>query len=179
MWEEYAQDYTGFCIGYDFSKGIKGELIHSRGCISALKSILPIFYTDQRPKFDSYNFQLSCYKDDFYDDGEKEEFWDYHTSLQLTLQDLVKKHEYSAEQEWRIILNGEKPGLISFPFASAIYLGQNISSDNKDKLMKIAQKNNLSVYQQKVGNEDFVYECIRSVTSQDTLWENNLYYRKI
>lgn len=158
MWEEYADNYTGFCIGYDFSQSITTDLLDDMNAVYALTGLLPVFYKNRRPKFDSYKFQLLEYKDTFYE--VEDEYWSPSVEKKLYLQMLIKDTRYSNEQEWRIVIGGEESGLIWFPFATAIYMGKNISEENKAKLMEIATENNLTVYQQRIGVDKFQYDVV-------------------
>ena len=99
----------------------------------------------------------------------------------LTVQDLTKNSKYSNEQEWRIILFGEKSGPNWFPFSTEIYMGKDISEDNKSKLLEIAEKNNLSVYQQKVELNGFEYELIKKAKPPQVNRSATIYFcrRKI
>ena len=159
MWEEYADSYRGFCVGYDFSQGIRIDVLANENSVLALKGLLPVFYTNRRPKFDSYKFQIKQYEATFYE--TEDEYWSPTIATILQMQMLVKHPRYSNEQEWRIIVGGEEAGPIWFPFATAIYMGKDISKENKEKLIKIATKNNFSVYQQKVGVEKFQYDVVQ------------------
>lgn len=167
MWEEYANQYKGFCIRYDFSQGIRIDLLDNESSVSAIEKLLPVFYTNRRPKFDSYQFQLEQYKDTFYE--VEDEYWSLDIAIKLDLQMLVKNPRYLNEQEWRIVIRGEESGLVWFPFATAIYMGKDISKENKDILIKIATKNNFSVYQQRVGTEKFQYDVVQLANSRETI----------
>lgn len=173
MWEEYADHYKGFCIGYDFSKGIRVDLLDNASTVFALKGLLPVFYTEQRLKFDSYKFQLIQYKDTFYE--IEDEYWSTALASKLYMQMLLKSPSYSNEQEWRIVVGGEEPGLIWFPFATTIYMGKDISKENKEKLMEIAIKNNFNVYQQKVGVEKFQYEIVQFAKPKDIIYSGTYF----
>lgn len=159
MWEEYADNYKGFCIAYDFTQDIRADLLDDLSLVCAVKGLLPVFYKKRKPKFNSYKFQLSQYKDTFYE--SKDEYWSPTIQLQLYLQMLVKNPKYFNEQEWRVVICGEEAGLVRFPFAAAIYIGKDISEKNKEKLIEIATKNNLNVYQQRVGVEKFQYDIVQ------------------
>lgn len=173
MWEEYADGYKGYCICFDFSKGIRKDLLNSSGHVAALKAIFPIFYRKKRPKFDSFKFLIKQYQQDFYE--EEGEFWEPATSEILSLQMLFKHPMYSNEKEWRILVGGEVPGLFWFPFFSSLYLGKDISNENKERLLEIAKKLNLSVYQQKVNVDGFTYELIQDKKVEEVLWEWGIY----
>ena len=159
MWEEYADNYSGYCIEFDFSRGIRADLLEDAGKVAALKSILPVFYMDKKPNFDSYKYQLRQYQDTFYEN--KDDYWEPELSAELKLYSLMKNSHYASEQEWRVTVYGESSGPLRFPFASAIYLGKDISQENKTRLLEIAEKINASVYQQIVMPNGFTYECVK------------------
>lgn len=174
MWEEYADNYTGFCIGFDFSHGIDSRILDSQNCVAVLKGILPVFYTEKRPKFDSYRFQMMHYENVIYERND-----DYTRPSEMAkfiVQDLIKHPRYSNEQEWRVMLGGEASGLTWFPFFTSIYLGKDISNENKDTLLKIAEKINVSVYQQKIGIDGFEYELIKQAIPPKVDWEGKVCY---
>ena len=172
MWEEYAGNYTGFCIGFDFSQGVRADLLDSPGHVAVLQSILPVFYTNKRPKFDSYKFQLRQYENEFYED--KNEYWEPELSANLTLHTLFKNPTYSNEQEWRIIVGGEEEDFLPFPFFASLYLGKDISEENKKRLLEIAKKINVTVYQQQLGVDGFTYYVIQEKEPPKILWNGEV-----
>ncbi len=165
MWEEYADKYSGYCIEFDFSRGIRADLLEDAGEVAALKSILPVFYMDKKPKFDSYKYQLRQFQDAFYEN--KDDYWEPKLAAELKLYSLMKNFHYASEQEWRVVVYGESSGTLWFPFVSAIYFGKDISQENKTRLLEIAEKINASVYQQIVMPNGFTYECVKSSKPRD------------
>ena len=172
MWEEYADNYKGFCIGYDFSKGVRSDFLKHPSCVAAVQSISPVFYMEKRPHFDSYEYQLKQYKETFYE--RKKDYWDSDLASELLMQNLIKSKYYENEQEWRIIVGGDGSGLLWFPFFSAIYLGKDIEIENKKRLLKIAKKININVYQQEIGTDGFVYRIIQKATPKETIWSGTV-----
>ena len=173
MWEEYADNYSGYCIEFDFSRGIRADLLEDAGEVAALKSILPVFYMDKKPNFDSYKYQLRQYQDTFYEN--KDDYWEPELSAELKLYSLMKNSHYASEQEWRVTVYGESSGPLWFPFVSAIYLGKDISQENKTRLLEIAGKINASVYQQIVMPNGFTYECVKSLKPRDIKWSGTIH----
>ena len=165
MWEEYSDNYSGYCIEFDFSKGIRADLLDDPGVIAVLKSILPVFYMHKKPSFDSYKYLLRQYQDTFYE--KKDEYWEPELAAELTLYSLMKDAHYSSEQEWRVAVYGEDSGPLWFPFISSIYLGKDISIENRNRLLEIAEKINASVYRQIVMPSGFTYECIKQAKSYE------------
>ena len=179
MWEEYAENYSGFCVKYDFSKMIIYNWINNKENATVAKSIFPVFYRDKKPKYNIYSKLMQEYKDVLHE--YKGEYISPMDMAKLTVQDLTKNSKYSNEQEWRIILFGEKSGPNWFPFSTEIYMGKDISEDNKSKLLGIAEKNNLSVYQQKVELNGFEYELIKKAKPPQVNRSATIYFcrRKI
>ena len=167
MWEEYSDNYTGFCIGYDFSQGINRNLIQERDCLLALQSLFPVFYSKCRHQVDAYDYLLQEYQEVFYED--QHDYWGVDYGSKSFMENLFKSKYYESEQEWRVVLVGDEPGLIYFPFITSIYLGKDIKPEHKQRLLTIAKSINISVYQQTAGIYGYTYTCIQSVESSKLL----------
>lgn len=64
----------------------------------------------------------------------------------------TKDPSYHFQKEWRITFTEEMGGnKQSFPFAKAIILGEKISIVDKEKLVEVARKKNLRVFQRKLN----------------------------
>lgn len=149
MWENYANNYSGFCVGYKFEGVYMHHMANSmlRACMMQL---LPMIYTDNNNVHSGYAFAMEQ-NEMMYNRaiGKKERFdsfWYYYMMLSM----LNKNKSYDWEKEWRIVLFNLKSNIIYFPFATRIYLGKDINKENKEKLIKIARKKNLAVYQQRL-----------------------------
>ena len=64
----------------------------------------------------------------------------------------TKDPSYQFQKEWRITFTEDMGGnKQSFPFAKALILGEKISDADKVKLVEIARKKNLRVFQRKLN----------------------------
>ena len=134
LWDKYTNEDEGFCIEYDIS-GIDKEIIQ----------ILPILYTpledikmDRLIKVAIMNYQKKAIKSDMHE-----------LSLKVFSHLLTKNPNYNTESEWRLIINKnvQKTNEYDFPFISAIYLGLNIKEHNKKRIVNIANKKGIKIYQ--------------------------------
>ena len=116
------------------------SLFENISSVNALKGLMPVFYTASRLKFNSYKFQKLQYNQVLLE--KKGGIWNLNLVTNLYVQMLIKNLKYSSEQEWRIVVTGEEPGLVWFPFTKAIYMGKDISDENKTKLLEIAKNKN-------------------------------------
>lgn len=163
MWENYADNYSGFCIEYSFESvgvnHIKNNLL--RTCLSQL---VPMIYTDKTHFINGYDFMIEqnrmMYQEGCGEQREKFDLFYYYTIFTLLL---TKKKDYEWEREWRIVLHNLDKQVVYFPFATGIYLGKKIKEKHKSRLLKIAEKLNLNVYQQemKAGESKYTYTLLR------------------
>ena len=151
MWEHYTDNYSGYCIEYDFSSW---ETIPAKELFRLL-NILPVTYSEKRAPFDLEPFfplatkQLLLGKSP----TEAERL---PIEIKIMKHFMIKQADYSYEKEWRLLLLDHKDPIMPFPFVSAIYLGRNISQDNESSLCKIASQLEVPVFKQKMsyfGNE--------------------------
>lgn len=74
-----------------------------------------------------------------------------------------KSLEWDYEDEWRLIVIDEKNSEYLMPKPKAIYLGSKISDENKDKILKIVEHQNIPIYQMVLDRKRFkiypVREC--------------------
>ena len=158
MWEHYADNYSGYCIEYDFS--IWENLPFDD--IKNLIYIFPVSYLEEKPPFDvEPYFQLAVKS--FYGEEMPTELL---LSIEIELnKQLLRKHlDYDFEKEWRFTIKHTCGQTLLFPFVSAIYLGKDITKENETRLFEIAAKLNVKVYKQKMsffGNELRFEEIMR------------------
>ncbi|HHX67654.1 MAG TPA: DUF2971 domain-containing protein [Gallicola sp.] len=149
LWDTYTNDDEGFCIEYDIA-GIDKEIIQ----------MLPILYTpiedikmDQLIKIAIMNHQSKVNKTDLHE-----------LSLKVFSHLLTKNPDYNTESEWRLIVNKSKheSNEYYFPFISAIYLGSNMKEHNKKRMINIATKKGISVYQRERSklNTEYIFTKI-------------------
>lgn len=152
MWENYSDNYSGFCIEYDFSD-IDNMPIK---VIKNLISLMPINYIKQRPEFSIVPFAESVMNKMI---GEEVDDSKIHIEVYKHL--LMKKSDYSFEQEWRLAIENKHNNLQYFPFVSGIYMGKNISESNKNELKRIADKLEVPIYKQRINFSGNDYEYIK------------------
>ena len=159
MWENYAGKYSGYCIEFDFSNGLRTDYLRNSSIFQALLLLLPVIYTEDRPPFNTARFLRMQYEDEF--ETTKNAFDQMDEVLESCSfyeQMIIKHPSYAYEKEWRIVFSDYTPQLLKFPFMSAIYLGKDIGDNEKSKLIEIAKKINISVYQQKAGTYKYEYQ---------------------
>lgn len=152
MWEDYADKYSGFVIEYDLTKAC-----NYAECMELISKMFPVTYYKRMPKVPLLPFiEKSFYKELY---GKDISVYDAESKLFKQL--LVKKYDYSSEEEWRIISSENR---ISFPLISAIYAGYLISDDDLSVLKSICVEKQINLYKQcfsLVGNMKFdqIYKC--------------------
>lgn len=140
MWENYADNYTGFCIEYDFNRLDNKKFAD----IKNLVYLLPISYVKEKPIFSLIPF-LEIAMGEFF--GKNSEMPN-EMLVEINKQLLRKDFLYSYEKEWRFSIKNEQNHLQSFPFASAIYMGKDITTVNEKHLKVIAKKLGVPLYKQ-------------------------------
>lgn len=136
MWEDYGDVYSGFVVEYNLNK-----VYENTECLKTIYNMFPVTYYKRMPKVPLLPFiQKSFYKklynkDISIKDDEKK----------LFKQLIIKKHDYSNEEEWRIISSEQK---IDFPIISAVYAGCKISDDNLNRLKTICKTKGILLYKQ-------------------------------
>lgn len=136
MWEEYADKYAGFVIEYDLS------MVEEQSSIaSVLARTFPVTYYKRFPKVPMLPFiERSFYKDLYSRDMDI-----FEAAKKLYKQLLIKKEEYCAEEEWRILSAIQK---IEFPIISAVYMGHKIATEHEMRLIEICARKNIPLYKQ-------------------------------
>ena len=139
MWAHYADNHAGVCIGYglsDFELGSE-ETCH------------PVLYVQNSDFTEEINN---------IDNDER-------NKLKVLEEPFLKKsYDWSYEKEWRILINKiqlktlksgfsqdfiDKRGnlcFIKFPKPSCVFLGLNISDDDKQKVIKLCEERRITVY---------------------------------
>ena len=136
MWEDYANQYSGFAVEYDLSK-----YDNSEDMTQTIARLFPVKYYKRFPKVS----WLPFIEEEFYRVFYKKETNIDDNKRCLYNQLFVKKIEYKGEEEWRIVANKNK---ISFPIISAIYMGYKISANDEAQLTILCKKQNLSLHKQ-------------------------------
>ncbi|WP_304093255.1 DUF2971 domain-containing protein [Methanobrevibacter ruminantium] len=154
MWSHYADSNQGICIKYNIKDY---EYFIIRACY-------PIKYEN------GY-----CYT---------EELSDIKENMFKLMYDpyLRKETEWSHEKEWRILFNYQillrsaiKIGedyFLKLPKPSAIFLGKRISSENKQKIIDICKKREISLYQMEKDNQEAKLHDSEILKYSEEYWED-------
>ena len=137
MWEEYAQMYTGFVVEYDLARTKKHAEV-----AQVLFQTFPVSYHKRMPKVPLLPFLELWFQKHYY----KQNVDIYDSMLKLYQQMLVKKYDYRAEEEWRILTGQSK---ISLPIISAVYMGYRIAEKDEQRLREICTRKNICLYKQR------------------------------
>lgn len=142
LWENYAKNYTGFCIEYSF----QGFFNQNFQDYKNLVYMFPMTYRKKKPYFNMVPLMDGSVRQFIY----KDDAWQRNPELDadLNLQLLYKNSDYDYEREWRFSIDADNENKQRFPFVSAIYAGKDIASRNLARLTKIADKLGVPVYRQ-------------------------------
>lgn len=144
MWAHYANNHQGFCVAYDMKNPSNTML---SGCT------FPIQYTDERLDITSfikkYTTMVASKVDKQTALGIKKVLIN-DLSLVYVEQYLsnIKHLSWSYEKEFRCTMGANAKGM---PFVDAnpkaIYIGMNCSENNRQKLIEVAKKLSIPIYQ--------------------------------
>lgn len=158
MWAHYADKSKGFCVEYKFPEKYIDECF-ARSAIS----LMPVVYSDENI-YKNYNLikLLKCCCN-----SRKNKNKNLNSLLYKNL--LYKGKCWEYEGEWRIIHNTygcekTRKRKIKMPEPKAIYLGYNITPENKEKLINaVIDKNaiidKIVVSEEKSKEKIDIYEC--------------------
>lgn len=132
MWAHYADKHTGFCLEYD---------VYTQP-MEIISYLFPVIYSDEI---------VDVTKELF----EGTEGWGIKPTI-------FKSNDWSYEREWRFIratpLTDLKGVNIKFFPIKGIYLGTDISPENKTALCDIAKSKNIPVHKMRLSNSRFAFE---------------------
>lgn len=145
LWENYAKNYTGFCIEYSFRDFHKHDFQDYKNLVY----MFPMTYCKKKPYFNMVPLMDGSFRQFIY----KDDSWtrDPELDADLNMQLLYKNSDYDYEREWRFSINADSTHKQKFPFVSAIYVGKDIKQRNLARLMKIATKLGVPIYKQEIN----------------------------
>ena len=140
MWENYADNYSGFVIQYSFDK--------NNDCFELLKYLFEVEYIS-----DILPVDLS----EYITVGIERVFYDKNINNASHLLPLVKRlffksYDYMLEEEWRLFTGKLESNKAHFPFVSAVYAGYKITDDKLKRLEEICKKKNIPLYKQELDS---------------------------
>lgn len=150
MWAHYANNHEGLCIEYNIFNLDDGFLE---------ECCFPMLYVEKSDFTDDLNY--------FHDSNRNK--------LKILEEPFLKKSiDWKYEKEWRILFNKIKlkmssevidcshlikksDGLyfIKFPKPTSVYLGLNISEENKNKIKNICLKRNIAIFKMIKDNSSY------------------------
>ena len=151
MWENYAGNYSGFCVEYDFSKAPSEGYIKYTWDVLHL---LPITYFGKRPVFDPTALlremvQAELKQSDIsFGDDFLEQYFRAITA---------KGYDYRAENEWRMIVSDSYAGEYSFPYISKIIVGKDMSKENELTMHEVATELSVPMLKQALSENENTY----------------------
>ena len=128
MWERYAGNGTGYCVEYDVS-----DYAYNVG-------IFPVIYDDQRENNIVMQIVGNCIGQLITDFSHREIDADKTQFIRLFL---TKNTEWEYQKEWRLL--GGAGVKMPAPTIKRVYLGKNITAENKQKMIQYADKNKIEV----------------------------------
>lgn len=139
MWGLYADESKGFCIEYSFSPN---DFLGQR----MLLNLFPIYYGD-KPLIKFFDVLIrGVYSFDNINGISYDDYQEWFLST------YTKDKSYEFQKEWRITFDKTMGNnLQKFPFIKSIILGERISENDAKKLMEIAKKKNILIYQRKIN----------------------------
>ena len=151
MWENYAGNYSGFCVEYDFSKApAEGYIKYAWDVLN----LLPVTYYGKRPIFDPTAFlrekvQADLKRSDIsFGDDFLEQYFRAITA---------KGYDYRAENEWRMIVSDSYAGEYSFPYISKLIVGKDISKENELIMQEVAAELSVPMLKQTLSENENTY----------------------
>lgn len=141
MWKEYADKSTGFCVEYTIPSRIE---LDSLG-IETMMYFLPIYY-GEKTKLSVLDLLASSAEASLGNFNELTKNFFVKALVSL----FTKKDDWGTQREWRILSTSSSTSSnsISFPFASAVYLGEKMSFSVEERVLKVAKDLKLKVFKQ-------------------------------
>lgn len=157
MWEYYADKYQGFCIEFSFDNFEE----YSIDSYKNLVYLYPIIY-EEKEEFNIFEFLNDIFKEHIFK-IEKNNIFTGEDRIDLNKQIMTKKKEWESQKEWRMIIKNKSNNKQPFPYAKAIYLGKDISAENKNTLIDMATKKRIKIYQQKfnASKSNYIFEELK------------------
>jgi hypothetical protein len=150
MWSHYANKHFGFCLEYDFTHTMIKKY---PDLVMAQLMLFPVIYSRKRPLISKAFFnsktKLNYLK-------SKKLPPNLINNIMLGL--LHKSEDWEYEGEWRILqLKSDKPTM-KLPPARKVFLGANMEDKAKHKVIEIAQKKKIPVFQMYLKMDQYKFD---------------------
>ena len=150
MWSHYANKHFGFCLEYDFTHTMTKRYPDLN---MAKIMLLPVIYSEKRPLLSrvltDYKIMLPYYKT-----GKMP--MEAIESIVYGL--LFKSPDWEYEHEWRIVGIDMKKPTMKLPSARKVFLGVNMEDEAKTRIIEIAKKKHIPVYQMMLSSDRYKFE---------------------
>ena len=146
LWENYARNYTGFCIEYSFWDFADQPFEDYKNLVY----MFPMTYRKKKPYFNMVPALDGALRQYIYKDDSWQSDPDLDADLNMQL--LYKNSDYQYEHEWRFSIGAENANKQRFPFVSAIYAGKDIADADLGRLLQAARSLQVPVYQQRFNS---------------------------
>lgn len=156
MWGHYAKSHTGFVVEYDFRNYNSPCTNCKQSCYYTHYDLLfPVIYSNQR--FNAKDFVASFFSQSIFGKAPYEIFIPRDDDLSNIKILLHKSLDWEYEKEWRIISRCNiKPVITQKP--TRIYLGVEMSLENKRKLKTFADNNGIECHEMFIKHDSKEYE---------------------
>ena len=152
MWSHYANKHYGFCLEYDFTPTLSYQ---PNDLLMAQLMLFPVHYSDDRPLLSKALF-------------DSKNLFNYIKNKKLpqnTLEKLMygllgKSLDWSYEKEWRIFQLA-KQETMKLPKARKVFLGANMEEETKQRIIGIAKKKEIPVFQMYLIADKYKFDCYR------------------
>lgn len=150
MWSHYANKHYGFCLEYDFTHTM---IKRFPDLIMAQLMLFPVIYTKKRPLISKALF----------DSKTKLNYLKYkklppNLIKNIMLGLLNKSEDWAYEREWRILKLKSKKPTMKLPPARKVFLGANMEEEAKRKIIEIAQKKKIPVFQMYLKMDQYKFD---------------------
>lgn len=143
LWSHYTNRHRGICVEYNFNLLPKNHIL--------LPTLFPVIYSKDRQVIPT---GIS------YDENNKLQVNTPQLTTYQIIKNLISKSDiWSYEREWRSInwlsvLNDDNQN-IALPIISKVYLGVNISNEDRETVFEICKRNNIAAVQLKLSNSKY------------------------
>lgn len=148
MWSHYANKHIGFCLEYDFT-----QIDYSDDVALLLLDLFPVLYSNERVNPPEDFIQQTKFR--YYSNNQK-----LKRDSNFLLGMLTKSKVWKYEKEWRFICLKEALITMKMPYVSKVFLGVNMPSEIKMKLLRLAKDKNLPVYQMYMDSNSFQLKSV-------------------
>ena len=128
MWSTYADNSSGYCIKFDITN------------YDYIKFLHPVIYSDTRETNIVNNFVLSFIGELISKSSQGNIIAD---RTPFTRMFLTKDTKWKYQNEWRLL--GDAKQHMKAPKIETIYLGENVSADNCNKMREFCQNKNINL----------------------------------